>query len=115
MTSRPVSARTAFATACLMAALAATPRAGACEELVVSAAVSLSNAFQALGHEFEHERPNTKVLFNFGASGHLLQQMAHGAPVDVFASADQETMDRAQAQRLLVEETRSGCSICLPA
>jgi len=107
MSSRLVPARTAFVTACVMAVLAATPRAGSGEELLVSAAVSLSNAFQALGQEFERERPNTRVLFNFGASGHLLQQMAHGAPVDVFASADQETMDRAQAQRLLVEETRS--------
>jgi ABC-type molybdate transport system substrate-binding protein len=37
------------------------------------------------------------VLLNFGASGALLQQMAKGAPVDVFASADQETMDAAAA------------------
>jgi molybdate transport system substrate-binding protein len=41
------------------------------------------------------------VLLNFGASGALLQQMAKGAPVDVFASADQETMDMAQQQGLV--------------
>jgi len=48
--------------------------------------------------EFEQRRPGTKVLFNFGGSGQLLQQIAKGAPVDVFASADQETMD-ARAKR----------------
>jgi molybdate transport system substrate-binding protein len=31
----------------------------------------------------------------------LLQQIAKGAPVDVFASADQETMNQAQAQGLV--------------
>lgn len=86
--------------------LAAAPQLGWCEELVVSAAVSLSNAFKELGQEFERERPGVKVLFNFGASGQLLQQIASGAPVDVFASADQETMDRAEAQRLTLAGTR---------
>src|SRR5690606_30842991 len=38
---------------------------------------------------------------NFAASGALLQQIAKGAPVDVFASADQQTMDQAQAQDLV--------------
>ena len=41
------------------------------------------------------------MLFNFAASGALLQQIAKGAPVDVFASADQETMDQAQSQGLV--------------
>jgi molybdate transport system substrate-binding protein len=41
------------------------------------------------------------VALNFGASGALLQQLAKGAPVDVFASADQETMDMAQQQGLV--------------
>ena len=48
---------------------------------------------------FEAAHPGTKVLLNFGASGALLAQIAKGAPVDVFASADQETMDQAVAQR----------------
>src|SRR5262249_16034495 len=87
--------------------LAVTPALGWCEDLVVSAAVSLSNAFKELGQEFEREHAGVKVLFNFGASGQLLQQIANGAPVDVFASADQETMDRADAQQLTVPGTRA--------
>jgi molybdate transport system substrate-binding protein len=70
-------------------------------DLTVSAAASLTNAFRDLAPMFEAANPGTKVQFNFGASGALLRQMAKGAPVDVFASADQETMDQAQSQGLV--------------
>ena len=76
--------------------------AGACAaDLTVSAASSLTQAFQQLGPIFETANPGTKVQFNFGASGALLQQIAKGAPADVFASADQDTMDQAQSQNLI--------------
>jgi molybdate transport system substrate-binding protein len=88
------------------AVLPPVPQQGWCEDLVVSAAVSLSNAFTELGRDFEREHAGVKVLFNFGASGQLLQQIAHGAPADVFASADEETMDRAQTQQLILPVTR---------
>ena len=70
-------------------------------DLTVSAAASLTNAFKDLAPAFEAANPGTKLQFNFAASGPLLQQIAKGAPVDVFASADQETMDQAQAQGLV--------------
>jgi molybdate transport system substrate-binding protein len=70
-------------------------------DLTVSAAASLTNAFKDLAPLFEAAQPGTKVLYNFGASGALLQQMDKGAPVDVFASADQETMDQAQGKGLV--------------
>ena len=75
-------------------------------DLVVSAAASLTNAFADIGKEFEKAKPGTKVLFNFASSGQLLQQLSRGAPVDVFASADQQTMDKAQTQNLIVRDTR---------
>ena len=68
-------------------------------ELTVSAAASLTQAFQDMGRQFEAQHPGTKVMFNFGASGALLQQMVNGAPVDVFASADTDTMDKAVARK----------------
>ena len=64
-------------------------------DLTVSAATSLTQAFQEIGPQFESQNPETKVKFNFGASGALMQQIANGAPVDVFASADTGTMDKA--------------------
>ena len=70
-------------------------------DLTVSAAASLTNAFKDLAPMFEAAHPGTKVQYNFAASGALLQQIAKGAPVDVFASADQETMDQAQSRKLV--------------
>lgn len=79
---------------------------GQAAELTVSAAASLTNAFKEIGQAYEAQYPGSKVLFNFGASGALLQQVAKGAPVDVFASADQETMDEAQKQALIQPASR---------
>jgi molybdate transport system substrate-binding protein len=80
--------------------------AAAAAELLVSAAASLTNAFTDIGQQFERAHPQTKVLFNFGGSGQLLQQIAKGAPVDVFASADQETMDQAAADSVIDSASR---------
>ena len=76
------------------------------EELIISAASSLTNAFGEIAPLFEVQHPSVKVLLNFGASGALLQQIAKGAPVDVFASADQQTMDQAQTQNLVKADDR---------
>jgi molybdate transport system substrate-binding protein len=75
-------------------------------DLTVSAAASLTNAFREIGTLFEAGNPGTKVLLNFGASDALLAQIAKGAPADVYASADQEAMDRAEAQKLLAPGSR---------
>ena len=75
-------------------------------DLTVSAASSLTNAFRDLGPAFEAQHPGTTVVFNFGASDALLAQIAKGAPADVFASADPQAMDRAEAQQLLAPGSR---------
>ncbi len=75
-------------------------------ELVVSAAASLSNAFRDIGAAFEAEHPGLKVVFNLAASDVLLAQIAKGAPVDVFAPADEEAMNRAERDQLLLPATR---------
>jgi molybdate transport system substrate-binding protein len=76
------------------------------QELIVSAAASLTNAFRELGKAYEDDNPGHGIILNFGGSGQLLQQINRGAPVDVFASADQETMNRAQQRNLIVPESR---------
>jgi molybdate transport system substrate-binding protein len=97
----PSAGRTAAALLCLLSLQAVA------QELTVSAAASLTNAFQAVGQAFEKARPGTKIVLNFAASGPLLAQIRQGAPVDVFASADQDTMDRAEAAGLLAAGTRA--------
>lgn len=75
-------------------------------ELTVSAAASLGNAFRELAPVFEAAHPGHRLRLNVAASGPLLQQIAQGAPVDVFASADQATMDQAQTRQLVVAAER---------
>lgn len=65
-------------------------------DLLVSAAASLTNAFSEMKAPFEKAHPGTTLVLNFASSGALLKQMEQGAPVDVFASADQVTMDKAE-------------------
>ena len=70
-------------------------------ELTVSAAASLTTAFKDLGQAYERAFPGARVHLNFGASGALLQQIAKGAPVDVFAPADEQSMAQAEQQQLI--------------
>lgn len=59
---------------------------------VVFAAASLSSAFSEL---------DTPATFSFDGSSGLVDQIAGGAPADVFASADGATMERAVAEGLI--------------
>jgi molybdate transport system substrate-binding protein len=59
----------------------------------VFAASSLQEAFTKLGSQFEAAHPGTKVVFNFGPSSGLAEQIGQGAPADVFASASTKNMD----------------------
>lgn len=90
----------------LTSALTVGALAANAADLTVSAAASLTNAFKEVAQVFEARQAGSKVLLNFNSSGALLQQMAKGAPVDVFASADQESMDAAVKQGLVVAVER---------
>ncbi|RZL09297.1 MAG: molybdate ABC transporter substrate-binding protein [Rubrivivax sp.] len=92
--------------ALLAAAFWGAAPAASAQEITVSAAASLQNAMRDIGTAYQAVHPGRKVNFNFAASGPLLAQIAQGAPVDVFASADTETMDQAQARQLIKPDTR---------
>ncbi len=75
------------------------------QELIVSAAASLTNALTEIGKAFE-ETEQINIVFNFASSGELLKQMEQGAPVDVFASANLKFMDDAETKKLIDPATR---------
>lgn len=98
--------RKVFLLALLLSLLAGAHGQAQAADLVVSAAASLTEAFQAVKAAYEKTHPDTKIITNFGASGALLAQIEQGAPADVLASADQKTMDQAAAKGLLVAGSR---------
>ena len=90
----------------IAALMIALPFTVAAQQITVSAAASLTEAFKEIGQKFEATKSGVTVRYNFAASGVLIQQIAQGAPVDVFASADQETMNRGAEQKLVDLDTR---------
>lgn len=61
------------------------------QELLVLAAASLSEAFTELGEAFE-TTSGVRVDLSFEASSALVRQLEEGAPADVVATADEDTM-----------------------
>ena len=58
------------------------------ESVSVAAASNLIYALDALNAEFQRAAPAVTVTTTTGASGSLVAQIGHGAPFDVFLSAD---------------------------
>ena len=81
--------------ALLLASCSEGVRTGSHRQLVVFAASSLTQAFTELGVLFEKDLADTAVRFQFAGSSQLVRDLANGAPADVLATADEETMDRA--------------------
>jgi len=75
-------------------------------EIVVAAAISLSEAFNEIGRLYQ-QRTGDAVTFSFASSGELEKQIEAGAPVDVFASAGEKEMDQLQAKQLIDQSTRA--------
>ncbi len=73
--------------------------------LTVSAAADLTYAFSEIGKQFEAETGH-KVVFNFGSTGQLAQQIEQGAPVDLFAAANASYVDDLERQGLILPDTK---------
>jgi molybdate transport system substrate-binding protein len=81
-----------FLLAC--ATVAAAPARG---EVTVSAAASLTDVLQQIAAVYE-SRTGERVILNLSASNTLARQIAAGARVDAFISADEAQMDAVTAQ-----------------
>jgi molybdate transport system substrate-binding protein len=73
--------------------------------LTVSAAADLTYAFGEIGRQFEAETGH-KVVFNFGSTGQLAQQIEQGAPVDLFAAANISFVEELERQGLILPDTK---------
>lgn len=67
------------------------------QELIVSAAASLTDAFTEVEKVFEEANPDVDVLLNLAGSASLREQILEGAPADVFASANTANMSQVAA------------------
>lgn len=75
------------------AAQASAPARPASQTLTIFAAASLRDAFEAMAGDFRRAHAGVEISFNFAGSQELRTQIEHGAPADVFASADRKHMD----------------------
>ncbi|MFP4099751.1 molybdate ABC transporter substrate-binding protein [Coleofasciculus sp.] len=73
--------------------------------LTVGAASDLQFAFEEMGKQFEQET-NTKVVFNFGSTGQLAQQIAQGAPMDLFAAANKAFVEDLDRKGRVISDTK---------
>ena len=89
------------------------------QEVLVSAAASLTDAFSAVEAAYEAEHPGVDVVFNLGGSSALREQVLSGAPVDVFASANQANVAELVAVGLVagpvVDFATNRLTIAVPA
>ncbi|MEX0592003.1 MAG: molybdate ABC transporter substrate-binding protein, partial [Nitriliruptoraceae bacterium] len=63
------------------------------EPLLIAGASDLMPALTVLGEQFE-AATSERIVFTFGSSGQLAQQVIEGAPMDLFASANVSYVER---------------------
>lgn len=79
----------------------ANSQPGSPRTLTVFAAASLQKPFEQIGRTFEGSHPGVTVRFSFGGSSGLVAQLSEGAPADVLATANEQTMTKAVADDLV--------------
>jgi molybdate transport system substrate-binding protein len=82
-------------------------QAGEKKIIRVSAAVSLTDALNAIKEVYSRKEPGVGLEFNLASSGLLQMQVEEGAPVDLFISAGKNQMDKLAGKGLVVPQTRS--------
>jgi molybdate transport system substrate-binding protein len=94
-----------FSPACVFVLLAATQTLAFADEVVVSAAASLTDVLKEISSAYQTKSKHT-VKFNFGSSSSLARQIDEGAPADIFFSADLPQTDNLDKKGRLEPGTR---------
>lgn len=82
-----------------------TPATARADEILVSAAASLTDALKEISGGYQAKAKH-RVKFNFGPSSGLARQIDQGAPVDLFFSADVPQMENLDKKGRLEPGTR---------
>jgi molybdate transport system substrate-binding protein len=102
---RKVAKAAARCLASLMILLALGSKTVCAEEILVSAAASLTDALKEISNAYQAKSKHS-VKFNFGPSSGLARQIDEGAPADIFFSADLPQMDGLDKKGRLEPGTR---------
>ena len=89
----------------LLLALALLPGSARAEPVVVFAAASLKDALEDAAAAWERDTGG-EVALSFAGSAALARQIEAGAPADLFVSANEDWMDRLEAEGLIRPGTR---------
>ena len=81
---------------------------GASTELTVYSAASLRESCEEIGKLWAAKHPTEKVVFNFGASNVLAQQIVASRKADVFLSADTAQLEVVRKAGVVVEAGAPG-------
>jgi len=81
-------------------------RASESAKLTVAAAANLTDAFGEVGPAFKAQT-GVEVIFSYGSTAQLAQQIDNGAPFDLFAAADTEHVDSLVSTRKLTGDSRA--------
>lgn len=90
---------------CLILWLAVLSPAVTAGTLRVAVAANFKPVLDVLAEQFE-QKHDTKVLVSSASSGILYNQISHGAPFDLFLSADDERPERLEQDGLIVQGSR---------
>jgi molybdate transport system substrate-binding protein len=93
-------------TAATSVAASPTPSTAPVVTLTISAAASLTESMEEIKKLYAAEKSNVTIVYNFGASGSLQQQIEQGAPVDLFLSAAPTQMNALSDKNLILKDTR---------
>ena len=100
------ASRISLLVVCLgLGACDSSPSGNGAEQLVVSAAVSVSDALRTVADAYTPVR-GVDVLLNVAGSDTLSTQLINGARADLFLSADYRQMDRAEEAGRILTSTR---------
>src|SRR4051812_16015154 len=89
-----------------LAALMLALLTGCARQKPANLTVSVASSLETVMTEIVAPYPQAHVDMNFGASGALAQQIAAGAPVDLFFPPSSVSMDDLADRRIILSDTR---------